>query len=166
MTRISNLIFLSCFFEHATHLSANVCQLSPFKTSFITRPRACVPLNESDMMFRDSLLHFYSASILKIIAQPYRTPILSIVAYHCFDWVSVKMQNSCIVTWLIVIWESILTLLITVMMRTEARTIVWTQSCCFSKVQAGCPPANEHGRNICRTVMFSASYCIFMIEHN
>jgi hypothetical protein len=30
----------------------------------------------------------------KLIAQPYRIPILRIDACHCFDWVSANMQNS------------------------------------------------------------------------
>ena len=57
--------FFAPFFELATHLSATVCQLSRLNTSFIMRPSACVRLNTSDMIFRDSLLHFCYASILK-----------------------------------------------------------------------------------------------------
>jgi hypothetical protein len=85
--------FFAPFFEHATHLSATVCQLSPLNTSFIMHPSACVRLNTSDMIFRDSLLHFYSASILKNHRTALSHPFLSIDACHCFDQVSVKMQK-------------------------------------------------------------------------
>jgi hypothetical protein len=63
--RMANFFFFRLFFDHATHLSVTVCQLSPLNTSLLMRSSACVWLDTSDMIFMDSLLHFYSANILK-----------------------------------------------------------------------------------------------------